>query len=149
LYISPNMSLKRFMQQADERFDEEAMSESFSMTETSMRDLAVSKAPRETPIAQHETKAVNRSRLLVYLAILVTAAAAVTATYFFMSGEEQDDFESEVRYICSGSYCNSIPYSLLTIFLTIDICRSSRFLPRSSLPHQNARLIASLVCFKV
>jgi hypothetical protein len=114
-----------------------------------MRYLVVSKAPRETPIAQHaETKSVNRSRLFVYLAILVTAAAAVTTTYFFMSGEEQDDFESEVRNICSGSYCNSITYSLLTIFLTIDICRSSRFLPRSSLPHQNARLIASLMCFE-
>jgi hypothetical protein len=44
---------------------------------------------------------VNRSKLVVYLALLIAAAAMGTATYFYMAIEEQDDFESEVRNICS------------------------------------------------
>jgi hypothetical protein len=78
-----------------------------STTETSARDGAASITSGGTPIGQHETKAVNRSKFIVYLVLFVAAAAASTATYFFMAIEEQDDFESEVRTIFPRSSCDS------------------------------------------
>jgi hypothetical protein len=82
------------MQMVEDPSDEEAMSDGHSTTENSFKDASDSSSA--TPIGQHETKAVNRSKILVYLVLLVAAAAAGTATFFLMSIEEQDDFESEV-----------------------------------------------------
>ena len=60
-------------------------------------------------LARTETKAVNRSKLLVYLALLFAAAGVGTATYIFARREETDHFHGEVR-----------PSSDLT-----DFCKSS------------------------
>jgi hypothetical protein len=90
--------------------DEEAMSDEHSATETSAKEASTSSSA--TPvIGQQETKAVNRSKSLVYLVLLVAAAAAATATYLFLSAEEQGDFESEVsnvfvlRSSCDSTRC--------------------------------------------
>jgi uncharacterized protein HemX len=57
---------------------------------------------RVEPLAQQETIAVNRSKLLVYMALLL-AAALGTVAYVYTSREEKKTFESEVRRvrICS------------------------------------------------
>jgi glycerol uptake facilitator-like aquaporin len=47
-------------------------------------------------IARAETRAVNRSKVMVLLVIAIAAAACGTATYFFTSAEEEDNFHSEV-----------------------------------------------------
>jgi uncharacterized protein HemX len=53
---------------------------------------------RDKPLAQQETIAVNRSKLLVYMALLL-AAALGTAAYVYTSREEKTTFESEVRRV--------------------------------------------------
>jgi hypothetical protein len=100
--ISPKSDLHQSaVHLAEESSDEEAMSDEHSMTETSGKESHASSTSGELSIGRQETKAVNRSKLVVYLALLVAAAAMGTATYFYMAMEEQDDFESEVRNICS------------------------------------------------
>ena len=47
-------------------------------------------------LARTETKAVNRSKLLVYLALLFAAAGVGTATYLFTCREETAHFQSAV-----------------------------------------------------
>jgi hypothetical protein len=48
-------------------------------------------------LARAETKAVNRSKIIVLLVIAIAATACGTATYFFTKSEEEDDFHSQVR----------------------------------------------------
>jgi hypothetical protein len=86
--------------------EEEGMSDEHSMTETSAKDSVATATSNDSVIAQDETSAVNRSKILVYLVLLITATAVGTATYFFLSKEEHDDFESEVRYVFERSYCD-------------------------------------------
>jgi hypothetical protein len=49
-------------------------------------------------IARAETKAVNRSKIVVLVVIAIAAAACGAATYFFTKSEEEDDFHSQVRW---------------------------------------------------
>ena len=49
-------------------------------------------------IAQKENEALNRSKCLVYLVLLLAAVAVGFTTYFFTSNTEQDDFKNGVRY---------------------------------------------------
>jgi hypothetical protein len=92
---------------AEEHSDEEEamVNDEHSLTETSGKDSSTSGTSSESSIAHDETSAVNRSKVLVYLVLLITAAAVGTATYFFVAKEEQDDFESEVRNVFERSYC--------------------------------------------
>jgi hypothetical protein len=103
--ISPKIGIRNPVHQADEHElsdEEEAMStEEHSLSETSGKDSHASSDTSQSSIGRQETTAVNRSKLVVYLALLIAAAAMGTATYFYMAIEEQDDFESEVRNICS------------------------------------------------
>jgi hypothetical protein len=48
-------------------------------------------------LAREETKAVNRSKLLVLGVIAIAAAACATATYLFTRSGEKEDFKSAVR----------------------------------------------------
>jgi hypothetical protein len=48
-------------------------------------------------IARAETKAVNRSKIVVLVVIAIAATACGAATYFFTKSEEEDDFHSQVR----------------------------------------------------
>ena len=47
-------------------------------------------------VAEKEQKAVNASKCIMILCLLVVAAALSTATYFVLKAEEQDDFEAQV-----------------------------------------------------
>jgi hypothetical protein len=114
--------------------EEEGMSDEHSMTETSAKGSVASATSNDSVIAQDETSAVNRSKIVVYLVLLVTAAAVGTATYFFVSKEEHDDFETEVRYVLHDRmYCELCLYSLLTFCPTVRLYRSLKVLPRISL----------------
>lgn len=44
-----------------------------------------------------ETKRVNRSKIFVYLALLCTAVAVSTVTYIFLSREQENNMQVEVR----------------------------------------------------
>jgi hypothetical protein len=48
-------------------------------------------------LAQRETAAVNRSKFFVYLVLALAAGVVGYATHYFLSQEEQSDFESQVR----------------------------------------------------
>jgi hypothetical protein len=52
----------------------------------------------DKPLTQQETVAVNRSKLLVYMALLLAAALGTTA-YVYTSREEKKVFYSEVRRV--------------------------------------------------
>eukprot|EP00980_Cylindrotheca_fusiformis_P019593 scaffold6796_cov103-Cylindrotheca_fusiformis.AAC.2 len=45
-------------------------------------------------VAKREQKAVNRSKLLVLVALLLSVGGAATATFLLMEGGDQDDFEA-------------------------------------------------------
>ena len=55
----------------------------------------------DTPIAakigQAETKAVNRSKSVVYLSLFCFAIAAAGATWYFVDKQQDDEFKAEVR----------------------------------------------------
>ena len=44
-----------------------------------------------------ETKVVNRTKLIVYISLLVTGLAISVSAYFFVKNKELSDFEAEVR----------------------------------------------------
>jgi hypothetical protein len=48
-------------------------------------------------IARAETKAVNRTKIIVLVVIAIAATACGAATYLFTKSEEEDDFHSQVR----------------------------------------------------
>jgi hypothetical protein len=48
-------------------------------------------------IARAETKAVNRSKIVVLVVIVIAATACGAATDFFTKSEEEDDFNSQLR----------------------------------------------------
>jgi hypothetical protein len=48
-------------------------------------------------LTRSETRAVNRSKALVYLILLCAAAAVGTVTYFLTSNEETATFQADVR----------------------------------------------------
>ena len=50
----------------------------------------------DAPLAQKETRAVNRSKLLVYFVLLLAATAMGTLTYVFVSNQQEKDFETDV-----------------------------------------------------
>jgi hypothetical protein len=45
---------------------------------------------------KHETKVVNRTKVLVYISLLLAGGAISVAAYFFAKNKEQSDFEAEV-----------------------------------------------------
>jgi hypothetical protein len=99
--ISPTMAHQQPVHLVEESSgdEEDGVSDDHeSTTETSAKEASI--ASSATPVLAHqETKAVNRSKILVYLVLLAAAAAAGTATYYFLAIEEQDNFESEVSYV--------------------------------------------------
>jgi hypothetical protein len=128
--------------------EEDSKSDEHSSTETSAKEASI--ASSATPVLAHqETKAVNRSKSLVYLVLLVAAAAAATATYFFLAIEEQDDFESEVSNVFLQFVLGF--YSVLDadLLYIIDLRYSSKVLLRISLTRQKTKLRASLLSFIV
>jgi len=62
---------------------------------TTTHNSVKSDGTKSAPLTAQETKAVNRSKILVYLALLLAAGAVGALTYFFTSREEQQDFERE------------------------------------------------------
>jgi hypothetical protein len=100
------MSIKTDIQQPahheEDHSDDVSLSDN-STTDHSQKDGGASMASSDCAIGQGETVAVNRSKLLVYGVLAFTAAAFGTSMYLFVSGEEQDDFESEVRYVLPRS----------------------------------------------
>jgi hypothetical protein len=77
---------------------EEASDEISTSDASTDTGLGVSTGSTPAPcIVENETKAVNKSKILVYFSLLVAAAVMAASTYFFMSLGEQDDFQSEVR----------------------------------------------------
>jgi hypothetical protein len=91
------MVIQQSVHLEEENSDDDSMSDA-STTDHSLRDAA-STPSSEEGIAENETKAVNLSKMLVYKILLITGAALGTGMYFFLSGSEQDDFESQVRYV--------------------------------------------------
>lgn len=63
-------------------------------------DLEANRAEADdkSAVAHEETKMVNRSKLLVYLILVILAATVGTATYILSSGDEEDNFEVKVRF---------------------------------------------------
>jgi hypothetical protein len=148
--ISPSMAHQEPVHLVEESSgdEEDSKSDEHSSTETSAKEASI--ASSATPVLAHqETKAVNRSKSLVYLVLLVAAAAAATATYFFLAIEEQDDFESEVSNVFLQFVLGF--YSVLDadLLYIIDLRYSSKVLLRISLTRQKTKLRASLLSFIV
>jgi hypothetical protein len=85
------------VQMGSESSDEDDSMSDDSTTDHSLKDSTPSSALDEPVNA--ETKAVNFSKMLVYKILLITGVALGVGMYFFLSGKEQDDFESQVRCV--------------------------------------------------
>jgi hypothetical protein len=72
-------------------------SEPLSMSQGTDQNHAGEESTGSLTIAKAETRAVNRSKVMVLLVIAIAAAACGTATYFFTSAEEKDNFHRQVR----------------------------------------------------
>jgi hypothetical protein len=57
-----------------------------------------------TSLARSETRRVTRSKMVVLLVISLAASAFGILTYFFVQGEETNNFEAAVRSSCSTLY---------------------------------------------
>ena len=79
----------------DHSSDEDSMSDD-SNTDHSQKDSVSTPSAAGECIVHEETKAVNFSKRLVYQILLITGAALGVSMYFFLSGKEHDDFESQV-----------------------------------------------------
>lgn len=80
-----------------EESSEDSHSESDPTTSNQSVKSATSNSSTE-PITRQETKAVNRSKILVYVALVLAAAAVGALTYVFMAREETATFHAEVSY---------------------------------------------------
>ena len=47
-------------------------------------------------IGDKETRGVFRAKMMVYLVLIISCAAASTLTFLFVSDQETDDFENDV-----------------------------------------------------
>ena len=74
---------------------------SSSQDDTTTTNQNEEKTEQSEELAKNETRQVNRSKLLVYLALLLAAAGVGTAAYFFVYNQEKAEFEREVRILCT------------------------------------------------
>jgi hypothetical protein len=86
------------VQMGSDHSDEVSMSDD-STTEHSLKDSDSTPSAARDDLLHDETRAVNFSKMLVYVILLVTGVALGVGMYFYLSGKEQDDFESQVRCI--------------------------------------------------
>jgi hypothetical protein len=92
--MSTKVKTQQPVQMGSDHSDEDSMSDD-STTEHSLKD---SDSTPSDPV-HGETRAVNFSKMLVYVILLVTGVALGVGMYFFLSNKEQDDFESQVRRV--------------------------------------------------
>lgn len=76
---------------------------------------ATSKTETEEVLVKHQTQAVNRSKLLVYLALIITTVA-VGATAFLSTKEIKKDFGAEVRLQGNGRRPNKTENHYLSAY---------------------------------
>jgi hypothetical protein len=93
--MSTNMNTHQPGQMGSDSSDEDDSMSDDSTTDHSLKDSTPSSDREDEPV-NAETKAVNFSKMLVYKILLVTGVALGVGMYFFLSGKEQDDFESQV-----------------------------------------------------
>ena len=123
---------------------EEQSVSSSSDPSTTTGDCTSSPACTPRTLGQtQENKMVNRSKGLVYLVVLLSATAMAMATYFFVSGGEDDDFKTAVRLASRLDPFIFTPHPDLTLFLPIH-CDSLLDLPRRSSPYRRIRSSSSL-----
>lgn len=66
---------------------------------------------------KQETKAVNRSKVLVYVALALAAAAVGALTYYFTSREEAQDFQDSVSCLARHDH---LKFSVHSSFVSVD-----------------------------
>ena len=75
---------------------EETPSNSSTSDPSSSQNPQKNEAPKVS-LSHNETKAVNRSKILVYIALVVCAVTIGTSTYFIAHGAEVQNFEDALR----------------------------------------------------
>lgn len=79
----------------------------------------------EIPIAHHETLAVNRSKLVLYLSLTVLALTAGGVTFWFVQKGETSVFQHEVCFfennLLAVLVVRSVPLSPLTRFSCFSV----------------------------
>ena len=80
------------------RSDSESKLSSDDGTTTNRSGNSGGNSSTSEPLTKQETKQVNRSKILVYVALTLAAAAVGTLTWHFTTQEENNDFVREVRY---------------------------------------------------
>ena len=76
--------------------NESEFSVSNSSSGCSVSEDEGSNLTEKSPEARGESRAVNLSKAVFYCVLLLAAVTVGTLTYFFVSRQEDDDFESDV-----------------------------------------------------
>jgi len=66
-------------------------------------------ATAESNLAKQASTAVNRSKVLAYLVLLLAAATVGTVTYLFISDDEEDSFKNQVGFKTHTFYALLLP----------------------------------------
>jgi hypothetical protein len=66
----------------------------------------------EQPLAHRETIAVKRSKILVILALVVSAAVVATFAYLITAEEEESNFEGDVSWEQCMPQCSRPPFAV-------------------------------------
>jgi cobalamin biosynthesis Mg chelatase CobN len=84
-------------EEAEQSYDDSSNTNSDLATSTSSGQHGLKSQARDDTFVQGETMAVNRSKCMVYFALLCAAAAVSAVTYVFLTKEEENAMRIEVR----------------------------------------------------
>jgi hypothetical protein len=76
--------------------DESASNAASSPSDPSTTHHTQRSESTKVSLTHHETKAVNRSKLLVYAALFVATACVGVSSYFLAHNQEVENFETQV-----------------------------------------------------
>ena len=76
---------------------EESVTPSYSSSDPSSSQNLQKKDSVKVSLSHHETKAVNRSKILVYISLVLCAVVTGTTTYFIAHQAEVHNYENAVR----------------------------------------------------
>mmetsp|Transcript_86 Transcript_86/g.219 ORF Transcript_86/g.219 Transcript_86/m.219 type:complete len:370 (-) Transcript_86:2542-3651(-) len=118
---------------SEEDFDKEHGNEDPSSTDAGASSVSGSRDEVEAikKNISRETNAVKRMRFVVILAMLLVATGITTATYIFLSNEEDSDFESSVRLHGLSDSCERFPicHRAFAHLLILSFCSLTSMLP--------------------
>jgi hypothetical protein len=105
--------IKVFVPVAKKRIDDQSiMDDDASDDSNTTKTLTCHEFDNEQPLAYRESIAVKRSKILVILALAVSAAVVATFAYLITAEEEESNFEGDVSWEKCMPQCLRPPFAV-------------------------------------